>query len=213
MIQSVSPELVFLDVQMPGLTGFEVLRSLPLDAKMPLIIFATAYDEYALAAFDANAVGYLLKPINREKLKQSVERAHKLSLNQSEADAERQRLKQLSQNSSQPLQHLVARKRDRFILLPLDQICYCAVKDGIVQIKTADSLYRTEYQIADLESRLPEPPYFRAHRSAIVNMNQVKEIAPFFKSSYLLVMKDNEASEIQVSERQSKKLRQMLQGL
>lgn len=212
MIQGIRPELVFLDVQMPGLMGFEVLRLLPHEAKMPLIIFATAYDEYALAAFDANAIGYLLKPINREKLKQAVERAYKLSLNQPEADFERERIKQLSQNSSQPLQHLVGRKRDRFILLPLEQVCYCIVKDGIVQIKTTNGLYYTEYQMTDLESRLPEPPFFRAHRSAIVNMNQVREIAPFFKSSYLLVMKDNEASEVQVSERQSKKLRQMLQG-
>jgi len=206
------PDLIFLDVQMPGLNGFEVLQALPKQPPLPLVIFATAYDEYALAAFEANAVGYLLKPINRERLRQAVERAYKLFLSEAQADDERQRIRQMLKTAAPPLQQIVARKRDRFVLLPLEDILFFRMEDGLVKVKTEAALYRTDYQITDLEARLPDPPFFRAHRSVIVNLGKVKEIAPFFKSTYLLIMSDPEASEIQVSERQSKKLREMLES-
>jgi len=111
-----------------------------------------------------------------------------------------------------PLQQIIARRRDRFVLLRLDQICFFELADGTVKVKTDTDQYWTDYQINDLEARLPDPPFFRAHRSAIVNMRKVKEIAPLMKSSFLIVINDQAASEIQVSERQSKKLRQMLQA-
>jgi len=175
------------------------------------VIFATAYDEYALAAFETNAVGYLLKPINRERLRQAVERAYKLFLSEAQADDERQRIRQMVKTAAPPLQQIIARKRDRFVLLPLEDIFFFRVEDGLVKVKTERALYRTDYQITDLEARLPDPPFFRAHRSVIVNLRKVKEVAPFFKSIYLLIMNDPEASEIQVSERQSKKLRELLE--
>lgn len=210
-IEQAGPDLIFLDVQMPGLTGFEVLRSLPHGLPLPLIIFATAYDQYALDAFEANAVSYLLKPINRERLAQAVERVCKLKTNEDQTAAEKIRLRQLAQAAAPKLEQIVARRRDRFVLLPLDQIYFFELTDGIVKVKTDTDSYWTDYQINDLESRLPDPPFFRAHRSAIVNLRKVKEIAPSLKSSFLIVMNDQAASEIHVSERQSKKLRQMLQ--
>ncbi len=210
-IEQAKPDLIFLDVQMPGLTGFEVLRALPPEAPLPLVIFATAYDQYALDAFEANAVSYLLKPINRERLAQAVRRACKLKTNESAA-AEQDRLRRLTA-AAPPLQQIVARRRDRFVLLPLDQICCFELSGGTVHVKTETDSYWTDYQLNDLEARLPDPPFFRAHRSAIVNLQKVKEIAPLLKSSFLIVLNDQAASEIQVSERQSKKLRQLLQGL
>ncbi|HMX27718.1 MAG TPA: response regulator [Blastocatellia bacterium] len=211
-IEEAKPDLIFLDVQMPGLTGFELLRALPPEAPLPLVIFATAYDQYALDAFEANAVSYLLKPINRERLAQAVERACKLKANDAQTAAERDRLRQLTA-AAPPLQQIVARRRDRFVLLPMDQICCFELSGGTLHVKTETDSYWTDYQINDLEARLPDPPFFRAHRSAIVNLQKVKEIAPLLKSSFLLVLNDQAASEIQVSERQSKKLRQLLQGL
>ncbi len=209
-IARMKPDLVFLDVQMPGLSGFEVLQSLPKETPLPLVIFATAYDQYALEAFEANAVSYLLKPTNRERLAQAVERACKLAASESSTSEERERIQRTVQTAAPPLQQIVARRRDRFLLLPLDQIIFFEVENGVVRVKTESERYWTDYQINDLEARLPDPPFFRAHRSVIVNLGKVKEIAPMMKSTYLLVMNDKESSEIRVSERQSKRLRQMI---
>jgi two-component system LytT family response regulator len=209
-IEQLQPDLVFLDVQMPGLGGFEVLHAIPARTRLPLVIFATAYDEYALAAFEANALGYLLKPINRERLSQALERAFILWRSESQADDERDRIRAVARQAATPLQHIVARKRDRFVLLGLDQIVCLRVESGLLKAHTETESYWTDYQINELESRLPSPPFFRAHRSALVNMQRVKEIAPFAKSTYLLMMNDRAATEIQVSERQSKRLRELL---
>lgn len=211
-IGQTTPDLIFLDVQMPGLTGFEVLRALPPDRPLPLVVFATAFDQYALDAFEANAVSYLLKPINRERLAQAIERARRLRANESQTAIEHQRIYQLTRTAAPKLEQIVARRRDRFVLLRLDQICFFEVADGTVKVKTDNDSYWTDYQINDLETRLPDPPFFRAHRSAIVNLQKVKEIAPSQKSSYVIVMNDQTGSEIHVSERQSKRLRQVLQG-
>lgn len=205
------PDLVFLDVQMPALDGFEVLRTLPASVRWPLVVFATAYDEYALAAFEANAVGYLLKPIDREKLERVVERAQRLAAASSGEVADLARLRALAQTTRRPLQHVVARLRDRYLLLPLQEVCFVRVEDGLVKVKTDAQLYRTDYALSDIEDRLPDPPFFRAHRSILVNADKIAEIAPLFKGSYMLVMSDKERSEIQVSERQSKLVRQLLQ--
>jgi DNA-binding LytR/AlgR family response regulator len=105
----------------------------------------------------------------------------------------------------------VFQTRDRFLLLPLDQIVMFEVENGVVRVRTDSERYWTDYQINDLEARLPDPPFFRAHRSAIVNLSKVKEIAPMMKSSYLLVMNDKDGREVQVSERQSKRLRRTME--
>ena len=210
-IGQIKPDLVFLDVQTPGLNGLEVLQSLPRDAPAPLVIFATAYDRYAIEAFEANAVSYLLKPINRERLAQAVERALKLASNEARAAEEDRRVRRAVNQAAPPLTQVVARRRDRFVLLPLNQIVFFEVENGVVRAKTESDSYWTDYRINDLESRLPDPPFFRAHRSVIANLGKVREIAPLIKGAYLLVMNDKESSEIQVSERQSKRLRQILQ--
>lgn len=211
-IEQLKPDLVFLDVQMPGLTGLEVVRALPKDAALPLIIFATAYDQYALDAFESNAVSYLLKPINRERLAQAIERASKLKSSEAQTAEEHERLHKLTNTAAPPLEQIVARRRDRFVLLRLDQICCFEISGGTVKVKTESDCYWTDYQLNELEERLPDPPFFRAHRSAIVNLQKVKEFALSQRSSYLIVMNDQAATEIHVSERQSKKLRQLLQS-
>jgi DNA-binding LytR/AlgR family response regulator len=208
-IATLQPELIFLDVQMPGLNGFEVLQSLPADKPLPLVIFATAFDEHALAAFEANALGYLLKPINRERLQQTIARAIQLAANQSQAASEQQRLRKVAQAA--PLAQLVARRRDRFVLLRPDQVVFFRVEDGLVRLHTDTENYWTDYQLNDLEARLPSPPFFRAHRAVIINLRKVKELVPFAKSTFLLLMNDHATTEVQVSERQSKRLRELLE--
>jgi two-component system, LytTR family, response regulator len=209
-IVRLKPELLFLDVQMPGLTGFETLAALPRETPPPLVIFATAFDQYALQAFDANAVSYLLKPINRERLAQAVDRASKLSEPRSQFAQERLRVHAAVQAAAPPLQQIIARRRDRYLPLSVDQAIFFIVEDGVVRIHTENDSFWSDYQLSELESRLPAPPFFRAHRSVIVNLKRVKEIIPTARASFLLIMSNNDLSKVQVSERQSKRLRQML---
>lgn len=211
MVEELHPDLLFLDVQMPGLSGFEVLQNLAGKSPLPLVIFTTAYDQYALDAFEANAVSYLLKPVNRGRLAQAVERAMKIHKSGEKSAEEERRIQRAVSAALPSLNKIIARRRDRFVLLGLDEIFFFRIEDGLVKVRTDAETYWTDYRLNDLEERLPDPPYFRAHRSYIVNMSKVKEIAPLAGGGYLLIMNDREASEIRVSERQSKRLHQMLQ--
>jgi two-component system, LytTR family, response regulator len=212
LIEREQPDLVFLDVQMPGLDGFEVLRTLPHAIRWPLLVFATAFDQYALRAFEANALAYLLKPIAREKLAHAIERAERLLGDTARAAEERTRIGALAEATRGPLRQIVGRLRDRYVLVPLEDVCFFRVEDGMSQVYTATRGYRTDYVLGDLEERLPDPPYFRAHRSAIVNLSKVAEVAPMFNGTFMLIMNDQQRTEIQVSERQSKRVRELLQG-
>jgi len=210
LIEQLTPDLLFLDVQMPGLDGFEVLRALPAQVKRPQVVFATAFNQHALAAFDANAIAYLLKPVNRERLAQAVERAERLLANPGEAAADRTRIAALGQTLQAPLRYVVGRSRERYLLIPIEEVCFFQVSDGLTKVKTASTLYRTDYGLNELEQRLPAPPFVRAHRSTLVNLGMVAEIAPLAKGSYVLLMKDEHRSELTVSERQSKWVRELL---
>ena len=210
-IAGMTPDLVFLDVQMPGCDGFEVLRNLPTDKPWPLVIFATAYDQYALDAFGANAVGYLLKPIDRDRLASAIERVEQLLSGGGDTAIAQSQVQSLVQATRRELKHVVARLRDRYLLLPLDEICVFRMEDGLVKVQTATQLYRTDYNLVDLEPRLPNPPFFRVHRAAIVNGSKIAEIAPLIKGSYMLIMNNRDRTEIQVSERQSKLVRELLE--
>ena len=206
-IGELRPDLVFLDVQMPGLNGLEVLRSLPEGQPWPLVIFATAFDRYALAAFDANAVGYLLKPIDRDKLAAAVERAEKLSPQQQ--TAERERLGALAEATKEELNHVVARFRARRLLIPTQEAFAFWMEDGMVRVKTVGALYATDYGLDALEGRLPEG-FCRVHRSAIVNLSEVREVARGDGGALILVLKDEQQSRVQVAERQAPSVRKRL---
>lgn len=209
-IQKHRPQVLFLDVQMPGLSGFEVVEALTPDV-MPLIVFVTAYDEYALAAFEANAVAYLLKPVVDEKLRTVVSRIAQLVRSPGDARQEAARATAAAAAKPQPLHHVLAIQREGYALIPLADVCFFQVEDGVTHVKTAAASHRTNYAINDLESRLPSPPFFRAHRSTIVNLDKVATISPMFKGALMLTIKDARASEIQVSERQARHVRELLQ--
>ena len=204
------PDVVFLDVQMPGLNGFEVIRALEPEA-LPLIVFVTAYDEYALAAFEANAVAYLLKPVARPRLQAVVQRLEQIARMPTEVSQEQIRTHAVARSRHQPLQHVLALQGDHYLLIPLSDVCFFRVEDGVTKVKTSTASYRTNYAIGELEARLPSPPFFRAHRSTLANLDKVATISPMFKGSMLLTMKDADNSEVQVSERQASLLRELLQ--
>jgi two-component system, LytTR family, response regulator len=209
-IQKHRPQVVFLDVEMPGLDGFGVVQALSPE-NMPLIVFVTAYDQHALAAFEANALAYLLKPVVEDRLKTVVARIEQLVRMPGEGSSEAARASAVASASPKPLHHVLALQRDGYLLIPTSEVCYFQVEDGVTHVKTAAASYRTNYAIGDLESRLPSPPFFRAHRSTIANLDMVATISPMFKGALMLKMKDSQASEIQVSERQARHVRDLLQ--
>ena len=211
-IGELRPDLLFLDIEMPGLKGFEVLRSIPSAIEIPLVIFTTGYDQHALAAFEANALAYLLKPIEPERLSFAIERSSKLCSLSGAKERERENILRATGEAPKTLRQIVCRKNGRAVLVPSEQILWFQVQDGIVHATTAKDSFWVNYQLAELEAALPDE-FFRARREVLVNMSQIKEIKPYFKSSFLLIMSDAASTEIAVSERQARPLRQRLPGL
>ena len=212
-IEKLRPDLLFLDIEMPGLTGFEVLQSVRRTARMPLVIFVTGYDQHALAAFEADALAYLLKPVAPERLAQVLDRARKLGGSPEENEQEREHVLQVVRESPKGLRHVVCRKRDRMLLLAPESILWFASEEGIVKAHTESEVYWVNYQLAELEASLPADQFFRARREVLVNVNQIKEIRPYFKSGLLLIMNHPAATEIVVSARQVHPLRKRIPGL
>ena len=212
-IEKLRPDLLFLDIEMPGLTGFEVVRSIPAKVPLPLVIFATGFDQHALAAFEVNALAYLLKPVEPERLTQALERARRLNTVAEDRETERKNLLRAAQGGPKALRRVVCRARDRLLLVPVEQILWFQVEGGIVRAKTAAESFWVNYQLNELESTLPEDQFFRARRDVLVNLSRIKEIRPYFKSGFLLIMADAAATEIVVSERQVPPFRERLPGL
>ncbi len=233
MIRTLDPDLVFLDVQMPGLDGFAVLKKLLENERretLPQIIFATAFDQYAVRAFDVNAIDYLLKPFDRSRVLQAVERARQ-RINELDSQA-------LSATSANPVdapgsantrldalirlmeqQHLpvrpqsgkiVLQAQSRLLLVDQKDICFASIDEGSISVITTaiegQSKCRTLEELLEL---LDPQMFWRAHRSYVVNINQIKEVVPWFKSSYQLRMTDKQHTEIPVSRAQTKRLREL----
>jgi two-component system LytT family response regulator len=212
-IERLRPDLLFLDIEMPGLGGFDVLRNIPRTVALPLVIFITGYDQHALAAFDANALAYLLKPVEADRLAQAVDRARRLNVAVEERETERQRLVRAVDDAPKVFRQIVCRKRDGLVLLPPEKILWFEVRDGLVRARTEADSFWVNHQLVELEAGLPEGLFFRARREVLVNLTQIKQIKPYFKSGFLLIMADAANTEIAVSERQVHPLRQRLPGL
>jgi two-component system, LytTR family, response regulator len=212
-IQRLQPDLVFLDVQMPGLDGFETLKALSAELTLPLIIFVTGFHEHAMAAFEANAIAYLLKPIEPERLREMVERAWRLQNFSGDRAQVADQMHRLTASVPRNFRQIVARKLDRFLLLDPIEILYFYIDHGIVRARTKEDTVWVNYQLGDLEQGLSEFNFFRAHRSSLVNLRHVREIKPSPRSSFLLVLDDGAKTEIEVSERQAKILRAIVPGL
>jgi len=212
-IEQLRPDLLFLDIEMPGLTGFEVLQSVQRSVPMPLVIFVTGYDQHALAAFEADALAYLLKPVSAQRLAQVLDRARKFIHSPKEQDRERKHVFDAVCQSPHAFRHIVCRKRDRMLLMVPDQILWFASEGGIVKAHTESEVYWVNYPLSELESGLPAEVFFRARREVLVNVNRIKEIRPYFKSGLLLIMNNATSTEIVVSARQVHPLRQRIPGL
>jgi len=214
LIKEHSPDLVFLDVQMPGLDGFGVIKKL-LDKKIPLpkIVFATAFDQYAVKAFEVNAVDYLLKPFDKKRVAQAIQKAR----SKREADGlpadKIESLVKMIESQKQPAAKVLLKAVGRMFLVDQKDICYAWIEDGVITVVTGglngmegQSNYRTLEEL--LESLNPSL-FWRAHRSYLVNINRIREVVPWFKSSYQLRMDDKKQTEIPVSRAQTKRLREL----
>jgi two-component system LytT family response regulator/two-component system response regulator LytT len=217
-VERYDPDLVFLDVQMPGLTGFEVARRLlQRDEESPALIFVTAFDQHAIEAFEVNAVDYLLKPVDATRLEQALQRARRrLSPDRTSGQVpindQLERIVKMMSSGRQVRRDQVAVKvGERFLLVHADDIIYASLADESINIVTGhvtgSSNYRT---LDDLQARLDPDVFWRVHRSHLVNINKIKEIVPWFSRNYILRMKDAKSTEIPVSRSQTKRLREYL---
>ena len=213
VIEEQSPDLVMLDVQMPGLTGFEVARRLTESAPESQLVFVTAYDEYAIEAFDVNAVGYLLKPVEMTRLATAVERVRKRRLDRSvqTAPGNLDRVLELLGSRQHRREQLAVKVGERFLLVQAEDVVYASVEDDVITIVTNSLSGASNYRTLDeLQARLDPEVFWRVHRSHLVNINKIREIVPWFSRNYILKMRDTKSSEIPVSRSQTRRLREYL---
>jgi two-component system response regulator LytT len=217
LIREHSPDLVFLDVQMPGLDGFGVIKKL-LDKKvaMPQVIFATAFDQYAVKAFEVNAVDYLLKPFDKKRVAQAVEKAKARKKDAAaNPEAKFETLVKLLEAQSQPQaatrsSKIMIRAAGRLMLVDQKDICYASIEDGVISVVTAQMEGQSNCRtLEELLESLDPGQFWRAHRGYVVNINRIKEVVPWFKSSYQLRMDDKKQTEVPVSRAQTKRLREL----
>jgi len=211
LIKEHSPDLVFLDVQMPGLDGFGVIKKL-MDKKvtMPQIVFATAFDQYAVKAFEVNAVDYLLKPFDKKRVAQSVQKARQRIQTPSGPNDKLETLVKMLEQQKPPVSKILIKAAGRLFLVDQKDISYASIEDGVITVFTSQNEGQSNCRtLEELLDSLDPNLFWRAHRSYLVNINRIKEVVPWFKSSYQLRMDDKKQSEIPVSRAQTKRLREL----
>lgn len=205
------PDVAFLDVQMPGLTGFEVARRLMTDGTGPGVIFVTAYDQRAIEAFEVNAVDYLLKPVDSGRLETAVARARRRRGEEQPLAGQLDRLVKMMAGQKDRRDQVAVKVNDRFVLVQADDIIHASlVEDSITIVTNQVSGTSNDRTLEELHERLNPEVFWRVHRSHLVNINKVKEIVPWFSRNYILRMTDAKATEIPVSRSQTRRLREYL---
>jgi len=216
-IERLQPDVVFLDVQMPGLTGFQVARRMLQERRPTHIIFVTAYDQHAIEAFEVNAVDYLLKPVDPARLEVAVERAQQRMAavaqpaDQNGAiDHQLEKILELVAERQHRRERLAIKVGERFILVQSEDIIYASLADEAISVVTNQYVGTSNYRTLDeLHERLDPNVFWRVHRSHLVNINKIREIVPWFRN-YILRMKDEKQTEIPVSRTQTRRLRDYL---
>jgi two-component system, LytTR family, response regulator len=217
LIKEHEPDLAFLDVEMPGLDGLGVVKRLmERGVRMPQIVFATAYDHYAVQAFEVSAVDYILKPFDKGRIAKAVQRV-KRTVEERASQVERLEtlVGQLGASAQGPQANLpvklLVKSQSRMLLIDAEEMIYASIQDGTITVfaRNAEGVsnYRT---VEELMDALDPGVFWRPHRSYLVNINHIKEVVPWFKSSYMLKMDDKRSSEIPVSRAQTKRLRELL---
>ena len=190
-VQTHKPDLLFLDIQMPDLDGFQVLDQIPQD-QMPIVIFTTAYDQYAIRAFEAHAMDYLLKPFNQVRLHRAVERARAEVLRSHEHGVKAKILDLLkaARTESKQLQRLVIRTAGRVVFLDLNEIDWIEAAANYVRIHAGKDSYLLREGIGHMAAKLDRARFVRIHRSFIVNVNRIRELQPCDNGEYIAVLRN-----------------------
>lgn len=207
LVRKLEPDIVFLDVHMPGLDGLGVMRQLrEQDIPLPHFILVTAYDQHAVEAFRLQALHYLLKPVDKAELAESIERAKRAMQDKNRAEVEEAPAKPGGHRTK-----LLIRNSNRSFIVDAQDVIYATIDNGLITLVATtiegQSSYRT---IEELQANLDSEMFWRVHRSYLVNINRIKEVVPWFKSSYQLRMDDKKHTEIPVSRVQTKRLRELL---
>lgn len=219
-IQTLKPDIVFLDVQMPETDGFGVLSALPAE-QIPVVIFVTAYDQYALRAFEFHALDYLLKPFDHERFNQSFSRVKTMLSRARAADLTDRIIALLTERNPMPvapsesappqfLERLVIRAEGRVFFLRAEEIEWIEAEGNYVALHTKAKTYLFREAISQLETRLNPRVFQRIHRSTIVNIDRIKELQPLFRGEYSVVMRDG--TELKLSRSYHDKLQKHLGG-
>ncbi len=199
------PDLIFLDIQMPKLTGFEMLELLD---EPPEIIFTTAYDQFAIRAFEFNAVDYLMKPFSKERFDQALAKAMERMKNKSESFEKIENLKEKIREEGGTVDRIFVKNRRHISVIPVMEILHIEAQDDYIEIHSPKGKFLKNETMASIEKRLPEEYFIRVHRSSIINVQQIEKLEKYGKENYLIILKDN--TRVMVSKSRVKQLKDQL---
>lgn len=207
LIRDLDPVLAFLDIQMPGLDGLGVVRRLrETGISLPHIVFSTAWEQFAVEAFRLEAMDYITKPVERQRLEETVERARRLT-----SDRMAEPPPAASPRAGGAFTKLLVRSGTRNLIVDPQELIYATIEGGVITLVTLQAEGQSSFRtLEELQAALDPDLFWRAHRSFVVNVNRIREVTPWFKSTYQLKMDDKKGSEIPVSRMQSRRLREML---
>ena len=200
------PDILFLDIQIPVFDGFEVLRRV---AHFPYVVFVTAYDTYAIKAFEVNSVDYLLKPIHHDRLDRTVQRL--TSLVRPEQKNLEKLLAMVAEKEADTVERLPIKVNDVIQFVPVEDILWCSADNKYVTVVTDKKEYLYDYSLKKLEEILPQNRFIRIHRSTLVNITRIVRLERFFMGDYTAIMSDSKGTALPVSKRYFKLLKEKLQ--
>jgi DNA-binding LytR/AlgR family response regulator len=208
-IRALAPELIFLDLQMPGLGGFDVIRKLPSVRHIPMVVIVTAFDQYAIQAFEAGAIDYLLKPIGQDRLAQTIDRALKLSARPAAVAEQLANLQEIAGTSpARTVRRIVARSGDEYLLLNAEEVFAFEAEGDLVWIITAKKRYLATQSLKAIQEKLHHTSFRRIHRKALVNIDHVRKMSTLSSQRWLITLSNSQ--EFIVSKRQARNVRQLL---
>lgn len=191
-INQLQPDVIFLDIEMPGLNGFELLERLE---KIPIVIFCTAFDQYSLKAFETNSIDYLLKPVRLERLQQTVEKLSSFKTNLSSATILEVLKKFYHQKEEKKMTSITVKKGDKLIFVKLEEVTHFEADEKYVSVYTDKDIHLIEQSLSQLELKLPDF-FMRVHRSIIINRNYVAEVQKYFNSRFVITLNNTKKTNI-----------------
>jgi two-component system LytT family response regulator len=208
-IGSLRPDLVFLDLQMPGLGGFEVIRKLQPSGHLPVVVVVTAFDQFAIQAFEAGAIDYLLKPVSQDRLSQAVERAVRLRGRPAAVAEQLAQMQEIAESTrARPPRKIVARSGDEYLLLNAEEVYAFEAEGDLVWIITAKKRYLATQSLKQIQEKLQNSSFRRIHRNALVNIDHIRKMSTLTSQRWLITLSNNQ--EFIVSKRQARNVRELL---